>query len=236
MKRKTSPIIVALFVRVPIPGRVKTRLAVNLGNEGACHLYRAMVNDILHNIKACGYSIYLFHDGEDQSELPDNWRQAADGIVAQRGESIGERMSAAFEHCFANKAEKVILIGSDIPGLDSNVIISASVALENHDAVIAPAADGGYCLIGLQQGAYHPALFQDIPWSTEQVLQTTIEKCGRRQLRVTLLKVLQDIDTIGDLKTYCENIFEPAVATNNYLVSIGFYNQSSISAHDGVQR
>ncbi|MBE0503712.1 MAG: TIGR04282 family arsenosugar biosynthesis glycosyltransferase [Desulfuromonadales bacterium] len=218
----SQPIVVALFVRVPIPGRVKTRLAVNLGNEGACHLYRAMVNDILHNIKACGYSIYLFHDGDDQSELPDNWRQAADGIVAQRGENIGERMSAAFEHCFANKVEKVILIGSDIPGLDSSIIISASVALQNHDAVFAPAADGGYCLIGLQQGAYHPALFQDIPWSTEQVLRTTLEKCEVSCLRVTLLKVLQDIDTICDLKAYCQNIFGPAIATNRYLTSAGF--------------
>lgn len=222
MKKENNPIVVALFVRVPIPGRVKTRLAVNLGNAGACHLYRAMVDDILHNIKACGYPIYLFHDGADQSELPDKWLQAADNIVIQRGESIGERMDAAFEHCFAEEIEQVILIGSDIPELDSKIIISASNALKNYDAVIAPAADGGYCLIGLQQRAYHPALFQDIPWSTERVLRTTIEKCERRHLRVTLLKVLQDIDTIDDIKAYCENISESAVATNRYLVSAGF--------------
>lgn len=143
MKKENNPIVVALFVRIPVPGRVKTRLAANLGNEGACHLYRAMVDDILHNIKCYAYPIFLFHDGTDQSELPDEWLQAADNIITQTGDSIGERMAAAFEHCFAKEFEKVILIGSDIPSLDSRVIISASGALGNNDAVFAPAADGG---------------------------------------------------------------------------------------------
>ena len=70
MKETNDSNIVALFVRVPVPGRVKTRLASYLGDEGACSLYRSMVADILCNTVGCGFPIYLFHDGRDGSELP----------------------------------------------------------------------------------------------------------------------------------------------------------------------
>jgi hypothetical protein len=208
---------VALFVRVPVPGRVKTRLATDLGNEGACNLYRAMVTDILSNITSCGLPLFLFHDGKEDSELPKEWSKESFKVLAQQSGSIGERMAAAFEYCFAENIAQVILVGSDIPGLDSRIILEASAALESHDAAIAPAADGGYCLVAFKQQTFTSAVFRNIPWSTDQVLRVTLERCNEYKLAVMLLKTLQDIDTIDDLKAYCLAPPLKAVATNRYL-------------------
>src|SRR6185369_3723028 len=115
-------IVVALFVRHPVPGRVKTRLACDLGDEAACDLYRAMVADTITNIKTCGLPIYLFHDGQDAVGLPVEWASAADGIIRQVGGALGERMTAAYEFLFSGGWEQVVLVGSDIPGIDAQLL------------------------------------------------------------------------------------------------------------------
>ena len=223
MINPSSATVVALFVRVPLPGRVKTRLASHLGAEGACSLYRAMVADILANLMACGYPVYLFHDGKDDSELPEEWIAASSKVIAQEGDSIGERMAAAFERCFAEDLERVLLAGSDIPGLDNRLMFEAAKALEAHDVAIAPAADGGYCLIAMSRGSYRQDVFRDVPWSSDQVLRTTLERCRDSNLGVTLLKTLRDIDTIEDLVAYCREPNNEAAATNNYLKAADFF-------------
>ena len=121
--------IVALFVRAPIPGRVKTRLAADLGNDGACRLYLAMVTDVLSNIKSCGFPIYLFYDDNDVEKLPEEWIAASSMVVRQTGNNIGQRMAAAFEYSFSQNIDQVILVGSDIPCLDSRVMLSAATSL-----------------------------------------------------------------------------------------------------------
>lgn len=214
--------VVALFVRVPIPGRVKTRLAQDLGEHGACELYKAMVADILLNIKASGLPLYLFHDGRDDRGLPREWVEASDRVVAQKGDNIGERMAAAFEYCFDENVDQVILVGSDIPGLDSGILLRAAMELKSGDVIISPAADGGYCLIAMKRKTFLPEFFQDIPWSTEAVLRDTIEKCEEFRMEVTLLEVLQDIDAIKDLKSYCKKRSSSAHSTNQWLESTGF--------------
>jgi len=225
MINPSAATVVALFVRVPVPGRVKTRLASHFGADAACGLYRAMVADILSNIIACGYPIYLFHDGKDGSEPPEEWIVASSRVIPQDGDSIGERMAAAFERCFAEDIEQVVLVGSDIPGLDNRVICQASKALESNDVAIAPAADGGYCLIAMKRGSYRPDVFQDVPWSSDQVLLATLERCRNCNLGVTLLKTLQDIDTIEDLKAYCREPNDAAAKTNNCLIAAGFFRK-----------
>jgi len=222
MKNSNIRTVVALFVRVPVPGRVKSRLASSLGIDGACELYRAMVTDILSNIKECDFPVYLFHDDTNGCELPKEWTEASSMVIAQNGDSIGERMASAFERCFAENVDQVVLIGSDIPGLDSRTVLAASLALESHDAAVVPAVDGGYCLIALRRDTYQSTIFHDIPWSTDQVLRSTLEKCGERHLEVALLETLQDIDTIDDLRAYCRNPFNRAIATNSCLKVAGF--------------
>lgn len=212
--------IVVLFVRVPIPGRVKTRLAVALGADGACSVYRAMVTDILSNITPCGFPIYLFYDGNDVENLPEEWITASSTVVPQTGDNIGERMAAAFEYCFSRNIDQVILVGSDIPSLDSSVMLSAATSLTSHEITLSPAHDGGYCLIGLRRDTYNKSIFRNIPWSTDQVLRATLDRCEHYRLNVELLVALQDIDTIDDLKSYCRSPSKQAVATNKYLNAI----------------
>src|SRR5665647_420881 len=220
MHNPSNTTVVAFFVRVPVVGQVKTRLAAELGAEGACRLYEAIVADILNNIKACALPLYLFHDGNAGAELPRSWVEASSEVRAQHGEQIGERMAAAFEHCFAENIRQVILVGSDIPGLNAEIIDKASGALASYDAAIAPVIDGGYCLIALKRESYHYRIFEDIPWSTDQVLRVTLNRFEECQLAVCLLQTLQDIDTIDDLNAYCRNPLSTALATNRILVGM----------------
>ena len=210
----------ALFVRAPVPGRVKTRLAVGLGEEGACYLYQAMVADILGTLKASGLPIHLFHDDKESGALPLAWRDAAAQVRPQRGEDIGERMAAAFADCFAQEIEQVILVGSDIPDLDARIIVAAREALATHDAALAPAVDGGYGLIALKRQQYRPELFTDIPWSTGQVLPATLQRFAACQLNVALLPVLRDIDTLADLLAYWHHPCPAASATNQAIAQL----------------
>lgn len=226
MKKSNNSAVVALFVRVPLPGRVKTRLASDLGDDGACRLYRAMVNDILSNIKATRLPMFLFHDGPNASGLPQNWIDASCEVIPQQGDAIGERMSNAFSQLFAADIEQVILIGSDIPGLDYKLLESASNSLGIYDAAIAPAVDGGYCLIALNENGYSARIFQDIEWSTDRVLHSTLERFEESDLRVKLLGSRQDIDTFDDLKAYCRNPSEMAHATNEWLSASGYLPQN----------
>ena len=212
--RQVPETVVALFVRAPVPGRVKTRLAVGLGEEGACQLYQAMVADILGTLKVSGLPIHLFHDDKESSALPLAWRDAAAQVRPQGGEDIGERMSAAFADCFAQEIEQVILVGSDIPDLDARIIGAAREALVTHDAALAPALDGGYGLIALKSQQYRPELFTEILWSTGQVLSATLQRFAACRLSVALLPVLRDIDTMADLLAYWHHPCPSAPATN----------------------
>lgn len=205
--------VVALFVRIPVAGRVKTRLAATLGIEHACRLYCAMVTDMLRAICASGLPLYLFHDGSDIHHLPAAWQDAACQVIEQQGDGLGERMAAAFEHCFAETNQPVILVGSDIPGLDSQMYLRAAQALQTVDVVLTPVVDGGYCLLALKPASYHPELFQNIPWSTDKVLEATLAAIKKNRLEACVLATLQDIDTLEDLKDFYHRFCQDGGAT-----------------------
>jgi hypothetical protein len=221
MNNPGNPPVVALFVRVPVPGQVKTRLVGGLGADGACRLYQAMVADILSNIQACAFPLYLFHDGTERGELPAAWEAVADKVIAQQGKGIGARMAAAFEYCFAENIDQVILVGSDIPGLDANVLVEAAAALGSHDAAMVPVIDGGYCLIALQRERYQSRIFEEIPWSTDQVLRVTLQRFKEYEMSVSLQSVLYDIDTMDDVQRYWQKPLTQAPATNQVLAQLG---------------
>ena len=222
MESTCQQIVVALFVRHPISGRVKTRLACDLGSEAACDLYRAMVADIIESIKNCGLPIYLFHDGQDAAGLPTEWLNAAYDVISQRGDSLGERMSAAFEFLFSIGRVRVILAGSDIPGIDAELLQSAIASIDWHDVVFSPALDGGYCLVASKQDSFNDSIFCNIPWSTDRVLGTTLGICKAVGISYTLLNYRQDIDTLNDIEAYCRQPSKHAMSTNNWLVLNGY--------------
>ena len=211
--------VVAVMVRTPLPGRVKTRLIPALGPAGACRLYRAMVTDILANIGACGLAVHLFYDGSE-IDLPRAWLEAAARVRMQRGGDIGERMAAVFIDCFGAGANSVILVGSDIPALDATVINRAAAALASHDAVLVPVEDGGYCLLALHRAAFREELFFDIPWSTSRVLAETQGRLATLGLNTAFLPPLRDIDTPDDLMAYRSNPAPKATMTNELIARL----------------
>jgi rSAM/selenodomain-associated transferase 1 len=181
-----------------------------------------MVADVISHINASGLPLYLFHDGADAAGLPSEWVAASDHVVSQTGETLGDRMTTAFQHLFSEGIERVILVGSDIPGISAAILKSAVASLDKNDLVIVPAVDGGYCLIASSRERFDPVIFRDIPWSTSQVLSRTLEVCSADRINVELFRPLQDIDTLEDLTGYCRKPFPYATATTIWLAGNGF--------------
>jgi rSAM/selenodomain-associated transferase 1 len=181
-----------------------------------------MVRDIIKNIAASDLPVYLFHDGLDAVGLPAEWVNAADDVIRQTGNSLGERMTEAFNQLFALGIERVILTGSDIPGIDISLIQSAIAAIDEYDTVIAPALDGGYCLVASKRDRFNSTIFRDIPWSTSRVLSSTRARCHAADLSYMLLDPRRDIDTLDDIQAYCKQPSPHATSTNTWLTSHGF--------------
>jgi hypothetical protein len=118
----------------------------------------------------------------------------------QEGEDLGSRMSHAFHAAFQMSYQSILLIGTDIPSLQSAIIEQALKSLATYDVVLGPTMDGGYYLIGLKKPM--PDLFTDIPWSTDQVLTRTQQHAHHLGLSVELLPQLRDLDTIDDLQVF----------------------------------
>lgn len=196
----TSTPIICIFVKPPIPGRVKTRLARELGTENACQVYLHLVAPIVASVHEGEWPLALFYDGETPEQLPESWRCHAAICCRQEGAELGERMANAFRHLFTEGYRSAVLCGSDIIGLDQRYLKNAVAALDHSGMVIAPAHDGGYCLIGFTAASYNPVIFHQISWSTEQVLPQTLERCRLAAIEPVMLDTLRDIDTLTDLK------------------------------------
>ncbi len=191
--------MIALFVKPPIPGLVKTRLAKDIGNVAACKVYRNLAESIIAQIKASGVQMVLFYDGGEVEKLPESWKKSAMKSVAQIGEDLGIRMVNAFRSLFDDGVEQLVLIGSDIYGIDAAYLKQAFELLMTKDMVISPAFDGGYCLVGFNKASFDPSLFCGIPWSTERVFELTMESANTSCLSAGILKPLRDIDRLDDL-------------------------------------
>jgi glycosyltransferase A (GT-A) superfamily protein (DUF2064 family) len=150
------------------------------------------------------------------------WVKVASNVIRQTGDSLGERMAAAFESLFLSGRERVILTGSDIPGIDAQLLQSAMAAIDGFDVVLSPAIDGGYCLVASRKERYTASIFRDIPWSTNHVLEKTLEICTTDGLLFALLDSRRDIDTLADIEAYCSQPSPDAQFTNHWLVSHGY--------------
>lgn len=218
--------VVALFVRRPVAGRVKTRLARDLGDGPACELYQAMVADVIAAVITSGMPLVLFHDGTAEDALPPAWTAGAAAVCVQEGGDLGERMAGAFRASFRAGAHGVILAGSDIPGIDRSLLSAAAAAIAGHDAVFSPAVDGGYCLVAAAAERYDGRIFHDIPWSSPGVMERTVAACTAAGLSCRLLEPRRDIDTMDDLVAYCARPAACAPATNAWLADHGFLSRA----------
>jgi rSAM/selenodomain-associated transferase 1 len=106
-------------------------------------------------------------------------------------------MEAAFRAAFQDGAERVVIIGSDLPELSTALLQRAFAALESHPAVMGPARDGGYYLLGMRTMIH--GLFDGIRWSTDEVLARTLDRLRAAGIEPALLDPLSDVDEVGDL-------------------------------------
>lgn len=192
--------IVILFVKLPEKGKVKSRLARGIGDGPALLLYECMVQDTIDMLKRTKFPFRIFFDPPQELEALRSWLGAFYSYIPQAGSDVGERMESAFQQVFDEGAEEAVLIGTDIPGLTASVIIDAFGAFERHDAVIGPANDGGYYLIGFRSRSFTPSVFRTMTWSTERVFLETQDRLQQAARTVLVLPECIDVDTRNDLQ------------------------------------
>ncbi len=189
-KRKESVILLA---KAPLKGRVKTRLAAKVGSEKATQIYEELLKKTIRTIqKLKKKDVFIFYTPKGHKHFFSSYGRC----FLQRGNNLGERMYNAIKRVFSLGYSRIVLIGSDIPGLKEELIEQAFNLLEINDIVIGPTEDGGYYLIAMKRP--YRLVFKDIPWSTEQTFQVTVKRANSRGLRVGYTDTLVDIDTLTD--------------------------------------
>lgn len=188
-----STATLTIFARWPEAGRAKTRLIPALGAEGAAALYRRLLEHTVREARASGLAIELRTTGGEPARFHD-WLGGDLAVVDQGEGDLGARM--------ARVPAPAILIGSDCPACDAAMLRRAATALERLPAVVGPASDGGYYLLGMARPM--PFLFHDMAWSTEAVLPETLRRFALQGIAPAMLPELGDIDTPVDLARYPE--------------------------------
>lgn len=188
-----------LFAKAPQLGAVKTRLIPALGAQGAAVLARQMLRHTLREALAAQIGpVELCMSPAPQDlawrgvEVPRTVQRSAQG-----GGDLGERMARAVLRVTAQQRQSVLLMGTDCPGLTAARLTEAGEQLQAHDAVLVPATDGGYVLIGLK--APCPELFTQMRWSTSTVALETLRRMAALKLRVWQAPPLHDVDEPADL-------------------------------------
>ncbi len=185
-------------MKYPEPGRVKSRLAKDIGEKRAAEIYRETACGVLRRTRpqGGGYERIIFFSPPDAREKCEEW-VSGERLMPQSGEDIGQIMDNAIMGMFALGAGRVVLTGTDIPGLDNEIILQGFSEFERSDVVIGPAKDGGYYLIGMK--SLLPALFRGISWGSGNVLRETLSKIRQLNLTFSLLRQLSDLDRVEDL-------------------------------------
>jgi hypothetical protein len=187
---------IVIFAKAPVPGRVKTRLIPALGAEGAAKLAAEMLERTVAEALASGLEVELCGEPD-----PTTWYDGpALHLTAQGEGGLGERLGRGAERVLGT--QNILLIGADCPALDSPLLRAAAEALETRDAVIHPAEDGGYVLLGLRR--FDASLFEGIAWSTSEVAAQTLARIAALGWTVDIRETLADIDEPSDLPRHPE--------------------------------
>ncbi len=189
--------LIIIFVKNIKLGKVKTRLAKTVGNEAAFKVYKALVDvtELATSNIQTDKRIY-FSDAVIASKWPDTFKTTQNGI------DLGERMKNAFQEGFNDGYDSIVLLGSDLPNISSTIITKGLNVLDKTEIVFGPAVDGGYYLIGMNKP--NTFIFENKPWSDSKLLETTLNELKNKNIDVSLLEPLNDIDTFEDLKQYPE--------------------------------
>ncbi|MBU1821713.1 MAG: TIGR04282 family arsenosugar biosynthesis glycosyltransferase [Bacteroidetes bacterium] len=187
-----------IFVKNPIEGNVKTRIAKTTGHAKAVEIYRELLEytrSVAEALTAHSLTRTVYYgDFINENDLWNGWNKA----LQPQGD-LGERMKQAFHEQLVAGHERVVIIGSDCLELQPRHLEEAFEKLGTHDVVLGPSTDGGYYLLGMN--CLHEVLFDNMPWSQPELMQKTLAAIDSQNLSYTLLEPLTDIDEWEDYQS-----------------------------------
>ena len=189
--------LLIIFIKNPVIGKVKTRLAATIGVEAAFEVYQKLLDHTLQITIQLDKDKVVFYS--DFIAENDAWKENGFHQQLQKGIDLGEKMKYAFQYAFENHYRKSIIIGSDCFELNTALINQAFEHLNESDMVIGPTIDGGYYLIGMKM--LHNDIFNNKLWSSGSVYSDTIQDIHCLQLSYSDLPMLSDVDEEKDVPT-----------------------------------
>lgn len=183
----------SIFARYPEPGKAKTRLIPALGAEGAALVYRRLLERTVAAARGSGMNFEMRVTGGSVAQFH-QWLGDDLNVIDQGAGDLGDKLTRA--------PAPGMVIGSDAPGLTAAALRAAAKTLENSAAIIGPASDGGYYLLGFREPA--PFAFSDMEWSTTNVFSDTMQRFRRHGIVPSVLPELSDVDTVEDLADWPE--------------------------------
>lgn len=201
-----------LMAKAPLAGQVKTRLIGALSAEDAADLYAAFLSDTFAVMEDAAderesVRLVLCYTPEGEEEAFEKVEREGSLMLAQRGDTLGQRLENCFTDLFEHGFNSVVIIGGDSPTLPVENLLTAFDSLTDEDEiVIGPAEDDGYYLLGMRK--LHPRVLEDIPWSTNEVLAVTRRRILEAKLNLIELPVCYDVDTPEDLQRLRQELKE----------------------------
>lgn len=193
-----------IFARSPVVDQVKRRLAAEIGAASALAAHQQLVEDSLDRLAVVpGIVSELWLAGPGNQQVR-QWLERYPLILRrQRGADLGARMLHALRSSAAAGVAGLV-VGTDCPAIDRDYIAEAADRLRTADVVLGPAEDGGYGLIGANAAILARAapLFDDMPWGSDRVFATTVDRAARAGLRTACLATIWDVDTAADWRRY----------------------------------
>jgi hypothetical protein len=185
--------VIVLYAKAPVPGRVKTRLGVRVGEARAARLHEAFVRDMLAMLATHAGAADL----ELHTDIPtDAWSDLAVARALQPAGDLGERMYLTLDAALRAGRPQVMIVGGDAPTLPAahiGLLLAAAA-----DVALGPCRDGGYYAIACRR--VHPRMFRGVPWSHQEALQATIRACRACGLSVEIGEEWFDVDVPEDLE------------------------------------
>ena len=196
-KSSTGDHALIIFIRKPVLGKVKTRLANEVGKQKALEIYKLLQCHTEIVASECNVTRYLFYAGDIVDN--DGWHSDHYNKLLQSEGGLGDRLIEAFKYVFS-RHDKAVVIGSDCAQLRRAHLDHSFELLDKNDFVMGPTLDGGYYLLGLKK--MESSFFVDMPWSTDKVASETRARAEKLDLSLGELEVLSDIDYMSDWEQY----------------------------------
>ncbi len=185
-----------IIAKYPETGFVKTRLNGFMQDEKVLELYKYLLEQTIHRLRAItGVDTYIAYTPDRTEEY---FSQFGTGLVRLSECDLGLNMSHSFDVIFRKEYQKAALVGADIPDLSESIVHHAFDLLSDNDLVYGPAEDGGYYLVGMRK--LIKEVFENVPWSSDMTLSKSLAQAGKSGYTVGFTKTLRDIDTIEDVK------------------------------------